>query len=327
MNAFQVSLGMGPAFSRAFECCADYRFGMGSRPVRSNLVGIRSGVPPAADHRPAGRSTLADWMNESSHRILPQVLARDHRDGRQRPPASLLAPDCVFRSPVAYQPYRGADKTELVLATAASVFEDFRYHRRFADGNDVALEFSARIGETELKGIDLVRFDDYGLITEFEVMVRPASGLQALGERWRAASPGAFDVAGGPAARGRRGAGGVAAGCGGMITGGLPQRTPNVLFSARGVYVIAPTPFLDDGRIDNDSVDRMTDFYLAAGVTGITVLGEMGEAPKLEQREALDVAERVIRRSTVPVIVGVSAPGFAATRPLARGRWRRAQRA
>ena len=90
------------------------------------------------------------------------------------------------------------------------------------------------------------------------------------------------------------------------------------LSNARGVYVIAPTPFLDDGRIDNDSVDRMTDFYLAAGVTGITVLGQMGEAPKLEQREALEVAERVIRRSTVPVIVGVSAPGFAAMRSLAR---------
>ena len=94
---------------------------------------------------------------------------------------ALLAPDCVFRSPVAYQPYRGADRTELVLATAAAVFEDFSYHRRFVDGNDVALEFSARIGQTELKGIDLIRFNDDGLITEFEVMVRPASGLQALG--------------------------------------------------------------------------------------------------------------------------------------------------
>ena len=61
------------------------------------------------------------------------------------------------------------------------MFEDFRYHRRFVEGNDVALEFSAHIGETELKGIDLIRFGDDGLITEFEVMVRPASGLQALG--------------------------------------------------------------------------------------------------------------------------------------------------
>jgi 4-hydroxy-tetrahydrodipicolinate synthase len=90
------------------------------------------------------------------------------------------------------------------------------------------------------------------------------------------------------------------------------------LSTARGVYVIAPTPFLHDGRVDNDSVDRMTDFFHAAGATGITVLGQMGEAPKLDQREALEVAERVIRRSTVPVVVGVSAPGFAAMRSLAR---------
>ena len=62
----------------------------------------------------------------------------------------------------------------------------------------------------------------------------------------------------------------------------------------------------------------MTDFFLAAGVTGITVLGQMGEAPKLDQAEALDVAGRVIRRASVPVVVGVSAPGFAAMRALAR---------
>ena len=90
------------------------------------------------------------------------------------------------------------------------------------------------------------------------------------------------------------------------------------LSNARGVYVIAPTPFLDDGRIDNASVDRMTDFFLAAGVSGITVLGQMGEAPKLDHAEALEVAQRVIRRATVPVIVGVSAPGFAGMRSLAR---------
>lgn len=95
---------------------------------------------------------------------------------------ALLAPDCVFRSPVAYQPYHGADRTERVLAAAASVFEDFRYHRQFVVGNDAVLEFSARIGAVELKGVDLIHFDDTGRITEFEVMVRPASGLQALGQ-------------------------------------------------------------------------------------------------------------------------------------------------
>lgn len=94
----------------------------------------------------------------------------------------LLAPDCVFRSPVAHRPYQGAATTALVLATAASVFEGFRYHRTFAAGDSVVLEFSARIGPAELKGVDLIRFDDAGRIAEFEVMVRPASGLQALGQ-------------------------------------------------------------------------------------------------------------------------------------------------
>src|SRR5258708_6752244 len=88
---------------------------------------------------------------------------------------------------------------------------------------------------------------------------------------------------------------------------------------ARGVYPIAPTPFFDDGAIDFESVDRLTDFYLACGATGITVLGQLGEAPKLEHDESLAVATRMIRRApALPVIVGVSAPGFAAMRALTR---------
>ncbi len=86
---------------------------------------------------------------------------------------------------------------------------------------------------------------------------------------------------------------------------------------ARGVYPIAPTPFFDDGRIDTASVDRLTDFYLTSGCTGITVLGQLGEAPKLEHAESVAVATQMIKRaSALPVIVGVSAPGFAAMRAL-----------
>ena len=88
--------------------------------------------------------------------------------------------------------------------------------------------------------------------------------------------------------------------------------------TANGVYAIAATPFLPDGRLDTASVDRMVDFYLEAGVTGLTILGIMGEAPKLDATESLAVSEQIIRRATVPVIVGVSAPGFAAMRSLAR---------
>lgn len=82
---------------------------------------------------------------------------------------------------------------------------------------------------------------------------------------------------------------------------------------ARGVYVISVTPFLPDGAIDFDSLDRVTDFYIGAGATGLTILGMMGEAQKLTQAEAREVSARVIKRAgDVPVVVGVSAPGLAA---------------
>jgi 4-hydroxy-tetrahydrodipicolinate synthase len=89
--------------------------------------------------------------------------------------------------------------------------------------------------------------------------------------------------------------------------------------NAKGVYAIAVTPFTPDGAVDTASVDRMTDFYLSCGVTGLTILGIMGEAPKLDPAEALAIARQVVGRAGVPVVVGVSAPGFAAMRSLARG--------
>lgn len=82
---------------------------------------------------------------------------------------------------------------------------------------------------------------------------------------------------------------------------------------ARGVFVIAVTPFTDQGAIDFDSLDRVTDFYLEREADGLTILGMMGEAPKLTQPEARAVAQRVIARAGGrPVVVGVSAPGLAA---------------
>lgn len=89
--------------------------------------------------------------------------------------------------------------------------------------------------------------------------------------------------------------------------------------TAHGVYPIAPTPFHPDGRIDEASIDRLIEAYLKAGSTGTTVLGIMGEAPKLEPEESLAIATRFIKGfGKLPVIVGVSAPGFAAMRSLAR---------
>lgn len=96
----------------------------------------------------------------------------------------LLDPKAVFRSPMAHTPYPGAPVVAMILNTVFEVFEDFEYHRELAtaDGLNVILEFSAKVGSKELKGIDMIRFDELGKIVEFEVMVRPLSGLQALGE-------------------------------------------------------------------------------------------------------------------------------------------------
>ena len=89
--------------------------------------------------------------------------------------------------------------------------------------------------------------------------------------------------------------------------------------TACGVYVIAVTPFHDDGRLDEASADRMVDFYIGCGASGLTILGIMGEALKLDTEEAIGFSRRVVRRcGNLPVIVGVSAPGFAAMRTLAR---------
>ncbi len=88
---------------------------------------------------------------------------------------------------------------------------------------------------------------------------------------------------------------------------------------AAGLFPIAPTPFHADGRIDESSVDTLMERYVAAGATGVTVLGIMGEAPKLEPDESLAIASRFVKgMAGLPVIVGVSAPGFAAMRALSR---------
>ena len=121
--------------------------------------------------QPAAAATLAQWhalVAEQNLQALP----------------ALLHPQAVFRSPMAYKPYNGAPVVSLILNTVLKVFEDFTYHRELAtaDGLNVVLEFSATVSGRELKGIDMIRFDDAGKIVEFEVMIRPMSGLQALGD-------------------------------------------------------------------------------------------------------------------------------------------------
>lgn len=86
---------------------------------------------------------------------------------------------------------------------------------------------------------------------------------------------------------------------------------------AKGVFIIAATPFTDDGALDLQSVDSLTDFYLGCGVHGFTLLGMMGEAHKLTAEESITVVARVIGRAQGrQVIVGVSHAGLENVRRL-----------
>ena len=88
--------------------------------------------------------------------------------------------------------------------------------------------------------------------------------------------------------------------------------------TTRGVFTIAATPFQPNGALDLESTDRMVDAYIERGANGLTILGMMGEAGKLSSEEAVLLIKRVTARSSVPVIVGVSAPGFAAMSALSQ---------
>ena len=97
--------------------------------------------------------------------------------------SSLLHPDVVLRSPVGFKPFNGAESVAQILTTVSQVLTDFRYERQFCsmDGHSIGLEFSASIANKQLKGIDIFRFSEYGIIMELEIMVRPFNALQALG--------------------------------------------------------------------------------------------------------------------------------------------------
>jgi hypothetical protein len=93
-----------------------------------------------------------------------------------------LAPDPVLRSPVSFKPFEGREAVSKLFAILLETFEDFHYTDEFEADGRAALIFRARIGDREVEGLDLFRFDDEGRIAELTVMVRPASALMALGE-------------------------------------------------------------------------------------------------------------------------------------------------
>lgn len=97
----------------------------------------------------------------------------------------ILSDAIVFRSPVAHTPYPGREAIKLVLKTVNTVFQDFQYHRVSFTGDhrSAVLEFSATVDGKQLKGVDMLQFDEEGRIEEFEVLIRPLSGLSALADQ------------------------------------------------------------------------------------------------------------------------------------------------
>lgn len=96
--------------------------------------------------------------------------------------SATLAEQVVFSSPVAFQPFRGrADVTE-VLGNVLEVFENFSYSDELEGEGSHALVFTATVGGRTVQGLDYLRFDDEGLVSELVVMVRPLSGVIALAE-------------------------------------------------------------------------------------------------------------------------------------------------
>jgi hypothetical protein len=102
--------------------------------------------------------------------------------------APLFAEDAVFRSPVLFKPYEGRDQVVKVLGAAERVLGaegEFRYVHQLEDPDDrvAVLEFASMVEGREVEGVDILTFDDEGMITEFKVMIRPASALQLVGAK------------------------------------------------------------------------------------------------------------------------------------------------
>jgi hypothetical protein len=115
---------------------------------------------------------------------VEETLGRWHEfvaDPRAEILEEIMADEVKFHSPFVWKPKEGKEAAIILLLTVAEVFQEFGYIRQLVAGNHLALEFEARIGDLNLRGIDLIELNEDGKIVDFEVMVRPANGLQALG--------------------------------------------------------------------------------------------------------------------------------------------------
>ena len=142
-------------------------------------------MPPRQQH---GRDNRPMGENHALAPSPQRTLDGWHRfvaSGDERLLASLLSEHIVFRSPFVQSPIPGRPATLQVLTTVVRIFENFRYHRSFVAGShDVALEFAANIGKWQLRGVDLIKFNEAGEMIEFEVMIRRSRLCRRWARKW-----------------------------------------------------------------------------------------------------------------------------------------------
>src|SRR5262245_20388652 len=93
-----------------------------------------------------------------------------------------LADDVVFNSPIVFRTYRGRHEVGTLLRAVGRVFKDFRYTDELRSASQTALVFSARVGDRELQGVDLIKVAADGRVAELTVLVRPLTAATALAE-------------------------------------------------------------------------------------------------------------------------------------------------
>ena len=119
----------------------------------------------------SGHAGLARWHDYMMGGSDPAVLS------------TLLADDAVFHSPVVHTPQAGKAVVMAYLVAASHVLgnDSFHYVRELVDGDEMMLEFVTELDGITINGVDIIRFNDAGQITDFKVMVRP---LKAINKVW-----------------------------------------------------------------------------------------------------------------------------------------------
>jgi SnoaL-like domain len=98
---------------------------------------------------------------------------------------ALLADEAVFHSPVVHTPQVGKLITKKYLTAAFHVFfnESFRYVRELQGSRDAVLEFEVKLDGITVNGVDMIKWNDAGKITEFKVMLRPLKAVNLIHQK------------------------------------------------------------------------------------------------------------------------------------------------